>query len=205
VVPSGPINRHDGPVRLVLLAPPGAGKGTQAKLISEHYGVAHLSTGDMFRREVAAGTPVGQQVRALLEAGDLVPDEIVLEVLRAPLLAAAEAGGYVLDGYPRTLRQAQEAFRLATELDATADVAVVLEVGRDELIRRLRGRAAEQSRADDRMPTQLHRLDLYDERSGPLLDYYAGRRILRRVNGEQSVEDVFDDVVATIDQVLAGA
>jgi adenylate kinase len=191
-------------MRLLLVAPPGAGKGTQAELLAAHYGIAHLSSGDLLRREVAAGTAIGRAASAYLRRGDLVPDDLVLEMLVAPVLQAAASGGYVLDGFPRTLHQAEEAYRVAHESDGIELQAVIhLEVGRDELRRRLLARAELEGRSDDREATIDHRLDIYDAETRPLLGFYARRGLLVDVNGEQPAESVFSDIVDTVDGLQA--
>ncbi len=192
-------------MRLLLVAPPGAGKGTQAVRLAAHYGITHLSSGDLFRKEVAAETPIGKLASAYLERGDLVPDEVVLEMLRAPLLEAARTGGYVLDGFPRTLRQAEEAYQVAQEVDGVELQAVIhLQVGRHELRRRLLSRARREGRSDDTEATVDHRLDVYDAETEPLLGFYAGRGLVVTVKGEQPVESVFNDIVNAVDSLPAG-
>ena len=127
-------------VRLLLVAPPGAGKGTQATLLAGHYGIAHLSSGEVLRQEVAAGTKIGLVVADYLGRGDLAPDELVIEVLATHILDAAGKGGYVLDGFPRTLRQAEEAFRVAKQLEGVELQAVIhLVVSREEAATSCRG------------------------------------------------------------------
>src|SRR3954471_3450348 len=136
-------------MRLLLLAPPGAGKGTQGDRLAEHFGVRHLSTGDMLRAEVAAGTPLGKDVEGALAAGDLVPDELMERLLRQPLIDAAMEGGYILDGFPRTLAQAHQAFELARDLGLNVEAVLGLEAPEDVLRDRLVGRGPASGRADD--------------------------------------------------------
>ena len=178
-------------MRLLLVAPPGAGKGTQAERLAAHYGIMHLSSGELFRKEVAAETPTGKLAAAYLERGDLVPDEVVLDMLRDTVMEAARTGGYVLDGFPRTLRQAEEAYLVAQQVDGIELQAVIhLQVGRQELRRRLLSRAKREGRSDDTEATVNHRLDVYDAETEPLIGFYAGRGLVVEVNGEQSVEEV---------------
>ena len=194
-------------MRIVLLAPPGAGKGTQAERISAHFDVPHISTGDVFRRHVAEGTELGRQVKADLDAGDLVNDDIVLSMVREAVAAAmASSGGYVLDGFPRTLEQARGGHRVAKELGATADAVVNFEVSEQELIRRLVVRGAASGRADDEEATVRHRLDVYDRQTAPLLDYYRQRGVLMTINGERSMDEVTVETLAALDALdaLAG-
>jgi adenylate kinase len=192
-------------MRLLMVAPPGAGKGTQAARLSAHYGIAHLSSGEIFRREVTAGTAIGQEAAAYLERGDLVPDRLVLEVLAPHVLEAAAHGGYVLDGYPRTLAQAEEAHEVASRLSGIELQAVVhLEVGRDELLRRLLARARSDGRVDDNETVIRHRLDVYDKETAPMLEFYAARGLAVDIDGERSVEEVFSSIVDAVDAVRAG-
>jgi adenylate kinase len=192
-------------MRLLLVAPPGAGKGTQAQLLSAHYQIAHLSSGDLLRKEVAAGTEIGQAAGDYLRGGDLVPDDLVLEMLTPHVLEATGRGGYVLDGFPRTLRQAEEAYRIARQIEGVELQAVVhLNVRREELLRRLRARAGREGRSDDTEATIAHRLDVYDAETEPLLGFYASRGLVVEVDGEQTVEKVFSSIVAAVDGLQAG-
>jgi adenylate kinase len=192
-------------VRLLMVAPPGAGKGTQAARLASHYGIAHLSSGDLFRREAAAGTDIGRAASVYLARGDLVPDQLVIEMLTAPVLAAAAAGGYVLDGFPRSLGQAEEAYRVAQQVEGIELQAVVhLLVGRDELLRRMRLRAAAEGRSDDDDRIISHRLDVYNSETEPMLGFYAKRGLVVDIDGQQAVEDVFADIVAAVDAQRVG-
>jgi adenylate kinase len=192
-------------MRLLMVAPPGAGKGTQAAKLASHYGVAHLSSGELFRNEVAEGTPIGRIAAAYLKRGDLVPDDLVMQMLAGPVLRAARAGGYVLDGFPRTLVQAEEAYAWAQQVEGVELQAVVhLIVSREELLRRLLARATADGRSDDTIETIEHRLDVYDNETEPLLGYYAGRGLVVDIDGEQPVDKVFDDIVSSIESERAG-
>jgi adenylate kinase len=186
-------------MRLLMLAPPGAGKGTQASLLARHFGIEHISSGDLLRAEVAAGTELGRRVQSYVERGELVPDDVVTDIVVGRL---REAKGFVVDGFPRTLSQARTARELGRKHGISLDAAISLEVRRDELIRRLLGRAASEGRADDREPVIRHRLDVFDGATSPLIDYYRQRGILITVDGEQPVEDVtrsiLDKLAATV-------
>ncbi len=184
-----------------MVAPPGAGKGTQAQRLAAHYGIAKLSSGDLFRKEVTAGSDVGREVADYLRRGDLVPDELVLQLIAGPVVEAAADGGYVLDGFPRTLHQAEEAYQVALQASGIELQAVIhLEVSRAELRRRMLARAETDGRGDDTAVTIDHRLDVYDEQTEPLLSFYAERGLVIDVNGEQPPDDVFRDIVAAIDE-----
>lgn len=191
-------------MRLLMVAPPGAGKGTQAARLAEHYGIAHLSSGDLFRQEVAAGSTIGRIASGYLRRGDLVPDELVMQMLVGPVRRAVENGGYVLDGFPRTVRQAEEAYAWARQEGVELQAVVHLVVSRPELRRRMLARAAAQGRADDTEETIDHRLDVYESETEPLLGYYASRGLVVDIDGERPVEVVFDDIVSSIDAVKAG-
>jgi adenylate kinase len=189
-------------MRLLLVAPPGAGKGTQAERLAAHYSIAHLSSGDLLRKEVAAGTPIGRVAADYLARGDLVPDELVIEMLTGPVLKAASAGGYILDGFPRTLHQAEEAYEVAKRLEGIELQAVVhLEVSRRELRRRLFDRAHREGRSDDTQAVISHRIELYDAETAPLLGYYGERGLVIDIDGGQPVDRVFADIVAAVDRL----
>jgi adenylate kinase len=188
-------------MRLLLVAYPGAGKGTQATRLAAHYGVAQLSSGELLRDEVSRGTPIGRAAADYLRRGDLVPDELVLEVLALPLLEAAKSGGYVLDGFPRTLRQAEAAYSLAHQTDVELQAVIYLRVGHDELLRRLRARAEREARTDDEEVAITHRFEVFESQTEPLLGFYARRGILIDINGEQSVDDVFTDITRAVDRL----
>lgn len=188
-----------------MVAPPGAGKGTQAVRLAAHYRIAHLSSGDLFRTEAKAGTAIGREAAAYLERGDLVPDSLVLELLGPYVMEAAAEGGYVLDGYPRTRAQAEEAYEVASRLSGVELQAVVhLEVSRPELLRRLLTRANQAGRADDNEAVVRHRLDVYDTETAPMLEFYAGRGLVVDIDGERPVEDVFYATVGAVDALRAG-
>jgi adenylate kinase len=187
-----------------LVAYPGAGKGTQAENLSGHYGIEHLSSGALLRDEVTRGTKIGRVAGTYLERGDLVPDELVVEMLASPVLEAARNGGYVLDGYPRTLRQAEEAFALAQRLEGIELQAVIyLRVSTSELNRRLHARSVREGRNDDTEVGIAHRFEVFDAETKPVLGFYAGRGILLEINGEQSVQDVFSDITNAVDGLHA--
>lgn len=187
-------------MRILLIGAPGSGKGTQADRLAEHFGVTHISSGDLLRQHVRDGTSLGTLVKTLVENGDLVPDGVVMDMLRKPVLAASAEGGYILDGFPRTVDQAKAAYAVATELGVAIQVAIHLDVGTDELVRRLlaRGRGAE-----DTQEVIEHRLAVYEEKTVPLVDYYSEREWLLHVDGSQPVEDVTASIVSRITERLA--
>ena len=179
-----------GRLQLVIMGPPGAGKGTQAKRISEKYQIAHISTGDILRAEVAKGSELGNQVKAVMERGDLVSDDIVLELVRARLDEPDCGRGFILDGFPRTIPQA-EGLNAVLENRATPGVTVIdLLVPEEELMRRMIAR----KRADDTESTIRNRIAVYHEQTAPLIDYYEEKKALVRVNGNQPIEKVFEEI-----------
>jgi adenylate kinase len=183
--------QRGGVVRLLMVAPPGAGKGTQATRLSVRYGIEHIASGELLRREIAEGSQIGLRADDLVKRGDLVPDDLVLDMVGARMIEAAAGGGYVLDGWPRNLSQAESAYQLASQLEDVALQAVLhLKVDRDELIRRLRSRAHVEGRDDDTEETIAHRLEVFDSQTEPLLGFYAERGILHTVDGSLPPDDV---------------
>lgn len=174
-------------MRLLLIGAPGSGKGTQAVRLAEHFGITHISSGDLLRQHVRDGTAFGRQVQQYVSRGDLVPDQMVLDMLRKPIVEASARGGYVLDGFPRTVEQAEIAYQTARELGVAVQVAAYLDVGRDELVRRLlaRGRGA-----DDTQEVIEHRLEVYEAKTRPMIDYYRARERLVTVNGARPEDEV---------------
>ena len=187
-------------MRLLLIGAPGAGKGTQAELLASRFGIAHISSGDLLREHVRAMTSLGQQVKSYVDRGDLVPDGLVMDMLRKPVVAAARAGGYVLDGFPRTVQQAEASYAVVRELGVEVQAAVHLDVTRDELVRRLlaRGRGSDDTRA-----VIEHRLQVYLEKTVPLLEYYAGREWMFVVDGALPADAVHQDIVRRIQRLAA--
>jgi adenylate kinase len=187
-------------VRVIMLAPPGAGKGTQGERIADRYGVPHIASGDIFRDEVARQTEFGQQIRRYLDAGDLVPDDLVLTVIIDRVITAAnEHGGYVLDGFPRTLDQAQAAAESASGKDASAQAVLYLDAPAEVLVQRAAGRG--EGRADDSEAVARHRLEVYTEHTKPLIDYYDSRGLLVKVDAAPPVEDVSREIFAALDPI----
>jgi adenylate kinase len=177
-------------LRLVLLGPPGAGKGTQAARVACRFGAAHVATGDIFRANVASGTELGRTAQEFMDRGDLVPDEVVIAMVMERLAANDCQAGFVLDGFPRTVNQAEALDRQLVELGAPLHAVLCFEAAEEELLRRLAGRAAAQHRADDAEQTIRHRLEVFATKTRPLIDYYRHRRLLTMVDGVGRVEDV---------------
>jgi adenylate kinase len=187
-------------MRLLLIGAPGAGKGTQAELLAKRLGITHISSGDLLRQHVRDSTTLGETIRSYVDHGDLVPDGVVMDMLRKPVVAASETGGYVLDGFPRTVEQAKAAFAVAQPLGAEVQAAVHLDVPTAELVRRLlyRGRGS-----DDTEAVIEHRLQVYEENTVPLLEYYAGREWMFTVDGAQPPEVVHSDIVGRLRRLAA--
>ncbi|HSP38404.1 MAG TPA: adenylate kinase [Frankiaceae bacterium] len=185
-------------MRLLLLGPPGSGKGTQAKRLAASFGIRHISSGDLLRREVDADTPRGRAVADALRNGELVPDDLVLEMLRGPILEASANGGYLLDGFPRTLAQARSASEMARTEGVLADAAILLQADPDRLVERLLARAKELGREDDNDQTIRHRIDVFNEKTAPLREYYADRGILLEIDGLQTVDEVTADILTAL-------
>jgi adenylate kinase len=183
-------------VRLLLLAPPGAGKGTQGERLAAWCGARHIAAGDLLRAQAKAGTPLGREIAAYQARGDLVPDQVVLDVLTPIVVEAAAAGGYILDGFPRSLPQAIAAAELAAELGVTLDATISLDAPEAVLTQRLLDRASKSGRTDDRADVIRHRLTVYAETTGPLVPYYRERGILIRVDADQPLEAVTADILA---------
>jgi adenylate kinase len=169
-------------MRLLLIGAPGAGKGTQAELLAERLGITHISSGDLLRQHVRDETALGQTIRSYVDHGDLVPDGVVMDMLRKPVVAASETGGYVLDGFPRTVDQAKAAFAVAEPLGAAVQAAVHL---------------------DDTQAVIEHRLQVYEENTVPLLEYYAGREWMFTVDGAQPAEVVHSDIIGRLRRLAA--
>jgi adenylate kinase len=190
-------------MRVLLVAYPGAGKSTQAAKLAAHYRIAYLSSGALLRGEMTHDTRIGRVAANYLRHGDLVPDELVFEVLAEPVLEAARAGGYVLDGFPRTIRQAEAAYSLAQDIkDIELQAVVYLRVDRDELRERLRTRGDREGRTDDEEETIARRFRVFETQTEPLLEFYARRGILVDINGMLPVEVVFDDITRALDGLL---
>jgi len=181
-------------LRLLLLAAPGGGKGTQGERLASHFAVQHVSSGDVLRAAAGTDTPAGREVASYQRRGDLVPDQIVLALLIPVVVDAAARGGYILDGFPRTLPQAMEAFNIASELDVTLDATVYLNVPEPVLMERLLARA----RADDSAEVIRHRLQVFTETTSPLIEYYRERGILVEVDRNQAPESITAEIISRL-------
>lgn len=190
--------------RALLLAPPGAGKGTQGERLAARHDVPHLATGDLLRDHVARGTDLGQQARAHMDAGRLVPDDLVIDMVLRKI-----GGGdgdpmhdFLLDGFPRTLAQARFAYEWGTQYKRTFHAVIMLEVPEEELVRRLVKRGEEQGRSDDTEAVIRNRLAVYEDNTAPLVDFYESRGILLRIDGTGSVDEVTERIEAELVAVV---
>jgi adenylate kinase len=185
-------------MNLLLIGPPGSGKGTQGELLSKRFGLTHIAAGDLLRAEVEAKTEIGTAVADYLDRGELVPDEVVIELLTPKIIAASEDCGYVLDGFPRSVGQALVIRSMAEKFDATADAVIYLEASRDELVRRILARAEVEGRSDDTAEVVHNRLQVFDEATHPLVEFYRDRGLLHVIDANQSEEQVTDDIVTAL-------
>jgi adenylate kinase len=187
-------------MRVIMLGPPGAGKGTQGERIAGRYGVPRIATGDIFRDEVARQTPLGKTLQSYLDAGDLVPDEVVLNAVMDRVTSAAEhSGGYVLDGFPRTLPQAEAAGRMASGTNASAQAVLYLDAPTEVLIARVTTRG--ENRADDSETVVRHRLEVYNQHTRPLLEYYTSRGLIVSVDAAPPVDAVSTEIFKDLDRM----
>ncbi|MCL1790151.1 MAG: adenylate kinase [Peptococcaceae bacterium] len=212
-------------MRLILLGPPGAGKGTQAQGLAEHFGIVHISTGDMFRAAIKNGTELGLKAKSYSDAGTLVPDDVTIGIVRERLGQSDCNRGFLLDGFPRTRVQAEALTEILKTLDMPLDAAINVEVDRHLLMERLTGRRVCRKcgatyhivfnppqeegqcgvcdgelyqRKDDNEETCERRLDVYQNETAPLTDYYAQKEILRNIQGDQEIDQVFADILVAL-------
>lgn len=184
--------------RMVLLGPPGAGKGTQAARIAERLSIPAISTGDIFRANVAGATELGTQAKAYMDKGEYVPDSVTNAMVADRLTEDDAASGFLLDGYPRTAAQVDALDDMLSERGEALDVVVEITADADAVVERLLGRAAEQGRADDTEPVIRRRLEVYAEATAPLAAIYEGRGLLLRVDGMGGVDEVTDRIMAAL-------
>ena len=186
-------------MRIVLLGPPGAGKGTQAVQVACRFNAPHIATGDIFRANVASGTELGRAAQEFMDRGDLVPDDVVIAMVMERLAEDDCDGGFVLDGFPRTVNQAEALDRRLVDLGAPLHAVLCIEAGEEELLRRLAGRAAAQHRADDAEQTIRYRLEVFAIKTRPLIDYYAHRGLLVNVDAIGPIEVVTKRILDDLD------
>lgn len=186
-------------MRLLIMGPPGAGKGTQAAVIARRLGIPHISTGDIFRANVSEGTPLGLEAKRYMDAGEYVPDSVTNEMVRNRIAEPDAEPGFLLDGYPRTLAQVEELDGMLSDAGRSLDVVVVLTVDADELVQRLLKRAETSGRSDDTEDVIRHRQDVYTEQTAPLIDVYRDRGLLLEVDGLGEVDEVSARILSALD------
>ena len=214
-------------MKMILLGAPGAGKGTQAQSISKYFDIPHISTGDIFRRNISEGTKLGKTAKRYMDAGQLVPDQLTLDLIADRLHQPDCANGYLLDGYPRTVVQAEFLEEMLADHQDHLDVALLIEVPREVIVERMTGRRVCPScgasyhlkfnpplkkdicdicghqvmqRADDKAETVAERLDIYDEQTRPLIEFYGQRNILKSVDGTRAINQIFNDIVKVLSE-----
>ncbi|HEX3037228.1 MAG TPA: adenylate kinase [Thermodesulfobacteriota bacterium] len=185
---------------LVIFGPPGAGKGTQAAKIRDKYGVLHISTGDMLRASVKEGTEIGKLAKSFMDKGELVPDDVMVEIIKERIAKPDSRNGFMLDGFPRTIPQAEALDKMLHNKGLTIDAVISIEVSDNEIIKRISGRQAEEQREDDSVDVVRNRLRVYRDQTEPLKEYYRDKGILKEVDGIGTVDAVFE----RIDKILKG-
>ena len=190
-------------MRMLILGPPGAGKGTQAKRIAEHFGIPAISTGDIFRKNIAEGTELGKVVDEIVKSGRYVPDELTNDLVRDRLRQPDCGSGFLLDGYPRTAAQVDELDGMLATAKLGLDTVLELTVEADAVVDRLLKRAAIEGRADDTEDVVRHRMDVYAEQTAPLIKLYADRGLLLPVDGMGDVDDVTARVITALEAPAA--
>ncbi len=212
-------------MRIILLGAPGAGKGTQAATLHEELNAPHIATGDLFRAALSQGTPLGMEAKSYMDRGELVPDDVTVRMLLERISQPDASGGYILDGFPRSIGQAEALSSALSERSEGIDKVLLVDVSEDELVRRLSGRwicrtcqtpyhavnnpprssgvcdadgGELYQRDDDKPETVMNRLTVYKDQTAPLIDYYEGRQIFTRINGEQEIDSVRADLLAAL-------
>lgn len=191
-------------IHLILFGPPGSGKGTQAAHLVDHYGLTHISTGDLFRHEIGQGTPLGLQAKAYMAEGRLVPDEVTIGMLRNKVESTGETRGFIFDGFPRTVAQAEALDSLLAERGEAISGLVTLEVDEEEIVSRILLRGQTSGRADDNDEAIIrNRIAVYHAETSPVADHYAASGRVRRVAGMGSIQDIFQRLTEAIDGLIA--
>ena len=188
-------------LNLILFGPPGSGKGTQAEKLVDHYNLMHISTGDLFRYEMGNDTPLGLQAKSYIAKGELVPDEVTIGMLKNKVNSSPDAQGFIFDGFPRTIAQAEALDAFLGEKDSTITVLVALDVDDDEIVKRILNRGLTSGRADDNDEQIIrNRIEVYNSETAQVYDYYAESNKSVKVEGVGSIEEIFDRLTNAIDQ-----
>lgn len=187
-------------INLILFGPPGSGKGTQAKKLAEKYDLIHVSTGDLFRYEMGNNTPLGQKAKEYMNEGNLVPDSITIGMLENKLNMHPDSAGFILDGFPRNIHQSEALDKIFADKNMSLTRLVALEVGEEELVKRLLGRGKTSGRADDSDESIIrNRIKVYHQDTSPVFDYYDAKKLSHKINGIGSIEDIFGRLCSSID------
>lgn len=190
---------------LIIFGAPGSGKGTQSAKIADRYNFAHISTGDIFRNEIKNHTPLGKRVKEVIDSGHLVSDELLMEIIENAMEKLGNPNGFIFDGFPRTLRQARDMDEMMHRHKECISLVLALDVNREEIIERLLIRAQEQGRKDDTEEVICNRLEVYQNQTSPLIDYYKNQSKFVSINGVGTQEGIFAKICRTIDPYMATA
>ena len=186
-------------MRLVILGPPGSGKGTQAAMLVEHLNVPHISTGALLRRAIEEGSELGTKAKAIIEKGELVPDDVMLGIVEQRLGAEDAAAGFILDGYPRNVAQAEALDTMLERLGRPVQEAIHIDVDEEVIVERIARRAALEGRSDDSEETVRNRLRVYAEQTAPVADYYEKRGLLTRVWGHGEIDEILQRILGALE------
>mgnify|MGYP006307513623 CR=1 FL=1 len=187
---------------LIIFGPPGSGKGTQSKKIAHKYDLFHISTGDIFRKEIKNKTKLGLKVKSIIDEGKLVPDDLVMKVLEKAFDSCKKSKGAVFDGFPRTNQQARELDKLLSSKNQKINIVISLEVSEDELLKRLVNRSKEMDRTDDTVEIIQNRLKVYRDQTQPLIEYYKEKGLFKAINGIGEVDEIFERICREIEKVI---
>jgi len=190
-------------INLVLFGPPGAGKGTQAEKLINHYSLVHISTGDLLRSELTNSTELGLKAKEYIDKGLLVPDEIVIGMIESKLNEGKDVSGYIFDGFPRTIKQAEKLDELLKKRNSKIDLVISLEVEKDELVKRLLNRGKISGRSDDQsIETIENRINVYNKETAPLIEYYKNQGKYKGINGIGTIDEIFEKICKVIDEYI---